>query len=309
MRKHGGIVLAAAAAGVFLLLCLGAGRAVSISSSPDPFQMSVGNGEIGAITGYSNAAGRTLKSSVPPAPTTTAVIITSWQSNIESSALGSYSTTQATSYNFNIYDGGTYTCANPVLGAIYAATLGTNSANCQIADSLISGGTYTHVVMVPNAVGGTQCSDWTTGAMRYRTTVTVGRLKTQGLTSTTGFTGDVWVLPHGGETDAAMGTPRAVLAQCIRDYAATFVSEGLGTHRFFVPKESLNNNTTSSTVTNAQADAVASGCSTCRTGGDMDSLTGATNRQADGTHLTQTGAANWAALDVAIIANCKATAC
>jgi hypothetical protein len=135
------------------------------------------------------------------------------------------------------------------------------------------------------------------------------RLQSRGLTTATGFTGDMWILPHGGGQDVGIGTPRPTLAACIRNFAQAFVDNGSGSARFFVPTESMGGNVTHSTVTAAQAHAVASGCSTCRAGANVDSLTGATNRQADGTHLTQTGAANLAALDVAVIQNCKNTSC
>jgi hypothetical protein len=68
-------------------------------------------------------------------------------------------------------------------------------------------------------------------------------------------------------------------------------------------------NVTASNVTLAQGDAVASGCTTCRQGGNVDSLTTGTNRQGDGTHLTQTGATNMAAQDATVIINCKNAAC
>ena len=285
---------------------------IEASGPPDPYILIAGAGEpSGAIAsgpGFSNAAGRTLKSSVLAAPTTTALIITTWQSLIESSSAGTYTTVQANSDNFNIYDGGIYGCTNPALGTAWSIQNGPNSPNCEIADSLITAGTYTHVIMASIAIGGSLCSDWVSGALRQRITVALRRLQSRGLTVGTGFTGQTWVLPHGGETDNLAGTPQATLATCIRNFAQAFTDEGLSSFRFFVPTESMVSNATNATVTAAQADAVASGCTTCRAGANVDSLTGA-NRQADGTHLSQAGSAALAALDVTVITNCKNISC
>jgi hypothetical protein len=281
----------------------------------DPYTLELGFGEpnpatINSTGGYLNTNGRAVRSSVPSAPSTTAIVITTWQSLIASASAGTFATINATANNLNIYDGGIYPCVNPVLGTENnTAGLGTNSANCQIVDSLVTAGAYTQAIVVPIAIGGTLCSDWVNGALQRRITVTLNRLKSKGLTAATGFTGDTWIIAHGGEQDAGAGTSRATLATCIRNYAAAFVAAGSGAARFFVPTESMAGNVTDATVTGAQADAVASGCSTCRQGANVDGLTGGTNRQSDGTHLTQTGASNLAALDVTAITNCKNTSC
>jgi hypothetical protein len=300
------------------LLILSSAQAQRVTfpgAAPDPYVMAVGSGEPDGSTipsppGFTNSNGKTLQSSILAAPSTTAVIVTTWQSNIENAASGTYTTTNTLASNFSIYDAGIYHCDNPVLGtALNNAGLGSNSANCQIADGLINAGTYTQVVMVPVAIGGTLCSDWVSGALSNRISVAVKRLQSRGLTVGTGFTGDTWILAHGGETDAGASTPRATLATCIRNFAAAWTTAGLSGFRFFVPTESMVSNVTNSTVTGAQADAVASGCSTCRAGYNVDGLTSGTNRQADGTHLTATGASNLASGDVGIIQNCKATSC
>ena len=283
-------------------------------SAPDPFTLTVGNGEptaaIPSPAGFSNANGYTLKSSVPAAPTTTAVIITVGQSNIESAASGTYTTTNTGSLNFNIYDGGTYACKNPVLGASQNSTgLGSNSANCQIADGLINASVYTSVIIVPTAIGGTFCSDWDTGgAINNRIAVTLARLKAAHLTPATGFTGDFWILWHQGESQN--GTPTAgQVAACLQDIATLFVNAGTGTARFFIPQsESYVNGATQANVISGQSMAL-TGCSTCRAGANWDTLTTTVNRQADLTHFNATGAAAAAALDVTIITNCKHTAC
>lgn len=300
--------LFALAATVAALACpaLGLGISGYVGASA-PYYLDVGNGELAGAVGYADATGRTLVS--PPFTAPVALIITTWQSNIENAASGTFTAANTKTLNFNLYDGGVYRCVNPVLGTTQNGTgLGSNSANCQIPDSLITAGTYATAIVAPIAVGGTLCSDWVGGQLARRITVLGARLASRGLTAATGFTGDTWILPHGGETDAISTPVRATLATCIRNMDAAFTTAGIGTHRFFVPTESLVTGATNSTVTNAQADAVATGCSNCRAGANVDSLTGG-NRQADNTHLAQTGAANLAVLDVTVITNCKNTSC
>lgn len=303
----------------FLLLILGItalaqrGPIVAGSSAPDPFALSVGNGELAeAIPGFTSTNGKVQKSSVISAPTTTAVILTIGQSLIATSSLGTYTTVNGASDNFNIYDGGIYGCSNIILGAAWAPATGSNSPNCVIADSLITAGTYTRVIMASIGIGGTPCAVWDTGgALRNRITVLMRRLQAKSLTPATGFVGDVWVLLHYGETDAVIGTTQAAMATCIRNMDTAFTADGLTNYRLFVPTESFILNTTHADIQNGQADAVASGCSKCRQGANWDSLLTATNRQGGGTdaHLTQTGNLNAAALDVTVIQNCKNTAC
>lgn len=275
--------------------------------TPSPYTMFVGNGELSSsVLGNADPGARVAQTVT--LGSTTAVIITIGQSNVESAAAGTYTVTQTANYNFNIYDGIVYPCINPVVGAVNSPAQGTNSVNCQIADSLRAASTYSQVIMVPVAVGGTMCSDWVSGVLVKRVSVLLQRLADAHMTAATGFTGDVWILLHIGETDNQNGTARATLATCLRNLAST-IAVGTGTARFFVATESLIVNVTSATVTGAQADAVASGCTTCRAGANWDSLTGGTNRQADGTHWTQAGAISAAALDVTIITNCKNTVC
>lgn len=291
-------------AAIYFLLASPALAQRPVISAPDPYTIT----PIASSTqDYTNPNGKTLVSSVPSSPSTTAVIITAGQSLMASEALGTYTTVNAGALNFSHYDGGTYHCDNPVLGV---QAVFTNSPNCLIADSLITNGVYTSVIMVPMAEGATLCSDLAPGGQySYHIGVVGARLAAAHLTKATGFAGDVWILLHQGESDNLAGTGQAALTACYQSLAGAYVSAGFGTTRFFIPQaETIINNATSATVAAAQAAAL-SGCSTCRVGANWDSLTGGTNRQGDGTHLTQAGNAAAAALDVAIITNCKNTAC
>lgn len=275
---------------------------------PNLYLIAPGNGD--ASTGAANqqnCAGDPTQYVAGPFTAPVAVIITTWQSLIENSGQGTYATVNAKALNFSACDRGVYRCLQPVLGAAING-VNTNSANCQIADNLITAGTYATVIMVPTSIGGTLCSDWVGGFMSQKIVATVNGLAARGLTQAAGFTGDTWILPHGGEQDNFAGTPRATLATCIRNFDAAWTAAGLGSHRFFVPTESITGNVASATVTGAQADAVASGCSDCRAGFNVDSLTGGTNRY-DGTHLTAAGTAALGTGDTAVVTNCKNTAC
>ena len=115
--------------------------------------------------------------SIRSLPVTTAVIIMQGQSLIANRAEGTYTTkNRDNALNFNIYDGELYQCSNPVLGTDLDVShpSNTNSSTCQIADLLINAGTFRTVIMVPTAVGGTLCSDWTLGGALYQRIVVRG---------------------------------------------------------------------------------------------------------------------------------------
>jgi hypothetical protein len=303
-----------------LLCCLSLGFSGG-GSAPDPSTMTVGNGEpnstINSDGGYTNTNGRTVRSSVLPAPSTSIVIVYLGQSLAASSATGALivPTNDSHVFNFNIYDTGLYPCRNPVLGASLANFSGAgNSPGCSICDSLVGATTYTDCVLVPIAIGGTSVANWSPGGVIYnRIAVTVAQLARKSLTPASGFTGDFRIMLHIGETDNQNGTSRANMATGVRAIAQAFVDAGTGTSRFFVATESMLAGVTSANITNGQADAVASGCSTCRAGANWDTSipNSGGNRQADGTHLAgpAAGVALAASTDVTILTNCKNTSC
>lgn len=300
-------------AAVLSLFCGSASaQRAGIIGASSPYTLSVGLGELASQVASSNynAGGRTYKTLSPTS--SWAVVITIGQSLAAVTATGTYTTSSANALNFNIGDRGVYPCANPVVGTGLYSSLAPsgNSLNCQIADGLISGGTYTTVIMAPAAVGGSLCSDWNTGgALAQRIKTLYNSLASRGLTKAAGFPGDVWILWHQGEQDNANGTAQATLTSCYQSVFGLFSSAGFGSTRIFVATESLNANVTASNVTNAQAAVVASGCSQCRAGMNVDSFTGGTNRQADGTHPTAALATSMASGDVTVIQNCKNTSC
>lgn len=288
----------------------------NILGASSPYTLSAGLGELAAQipNNWYNAGSLTYKNVSSPASTWAVVIIVG-QSLGANTALGTYSTVSANAWNFNIADRGVYNCAGPVVGTQWISSLSPsgNSIACQIADGLISGGTYTNVIMAPAAVAGSACADWNTGgALPQRIKTLYNGLAARKLTKASGFAGDVWILWHQGEQDTANGTSQAAMTSCLQSVFGLFSAAGFGTTRIFVATESLNANVTSANVTNAEAAVVASGCSQCRAGMNVDSFTGATYRQSDGTHPTAalaTAMSTGAGGDVSIIQNCKATSC
>jgi hypothetical protein len=296
---------------VFCNVVEGKSQTAGFLGAQSPYDLQVNFGEPDGTTvpsppGYANAASRTYVT-LSSLAGTTAVIVVVGQSLAESASLGTYSTSNSTSLNFSIYDRGVYQCANPALGTPLVSSLAPsgNSFLCQLADNLINAGTYSNVIIASAAIGGTTCANWNTGGViNQRISALYAGLAARKLTPASGFSGEIYILWHDGETDNVNGTSQASLTTCLRQVAGIFSSIGFSTTRFFIATESIAGNAASSAVTGAQAAAVASGCSTCRAGMNVDSFTGPTYRQTDGTHPTAALAAAMASGDTTIITNC-----
>ncbi len=284
--------------------------AVTTGTIADPYTILEFNGSSpptgGASSGYGNAAGKTLVSS--GGLSSYPIILTIGQSLAASNSVNSYATVNATALNFNIYDGGTYHCDNPVLGASGpdmadpGGGLQNNSPNCPLADKLITAGTYTGVIMVTIAVDGTKAADWNSAPLTGRITVAMKRLnQIYGRVPT-------YVVWHQGESDANAGTSGAAYTASVQAVASQFRALFSFTGPFFVSTETMVSNAVNSTIQTAQANAVSAGLHIVA-GSNIDSLTGGTNRQSDGTHLTAAGSLAFAGLDQTIITNCKNSSC
>lgn len=129
-------------------------------SAGDPFRFNewVNTGPPFGV-GYSNISGKTLRSSTIT-PAATKVIITGGQSNMATACgTGTYSTVSANAHQLNIYDGGVYAGADPVLGCMNGNS-GPSSISMRLADSVISRGKATNCVVIPIAIGGTKYDQW-----------------------------------------------------------------------------------------------------------------------------------------------------
>jgi hypothetical protein len=285
--------------------------------------MSIGNGEptaaIPSNGSYTNTSGRNVRSSVLPNPATTLILFYDGQSLAATSTTGAFTnpTNDSHVFNFNINDGGLYPCRGPVLGAAQAvfSPLPINSPGCYIADTLVTNGVFTDVVVVPIAIGGSTVADHSAGGSLYnRVFVAMAQLAKKGLTPASGFTGTMWSMLHIGETDGVNGTTRANMATGVRNIGQSYLDAGAtASFRMFVATESMVSGVTVANITNGQADAVASGCSVCRAGANWDTSipNSGGNRQADGTHLVgpAAGLALAVSTDVTVITNCKNTSC
>ncbi len=282
--------------------------AVTTGTTADPYTIVEFNGASpptgGGGVGYGNAAGKTLVSS--GGLSSYPIILTIGQSLSASNSVNSYATVNATALNFNIYDGGTYHCDNPVLGASGpdlpdpGGGLQNNGPNCPLADKLITAGTYAGAIMVPIAVDGTKAADWNNSPLTGRITVAMKRLnQIYGRVPT-------YVVWHQGESDT--GTAGAAYTTSVQAVASQFRALFSFTGPFFVSTETMVSNSVNATIQTAQANAVSAGLHIVA-GSNIDSLTGGTNRQADGTHLTAAGSLAYAGLDQTVITNCKNTSC
>lgn len=252
-------------------------------SRTDPFYLAdaAKYGPAGAVN--SSAVGRTQRDPRIIAGEDTAVFIVAGQSHVGNYATGTFTPTNGSKLdNLNIIDGGVYAAADPALG-----TDGTGAHwPYRMADAMITAGMYDRVILVPIALNGTAVAEWAPGGA-YSSKLTVAFARCAALSLP--VTGVIWQL---GEQDKILGTSQAAWEASFDAMVAAQVALGNNVP-WFVVKSTMVTNAVSATIQAAQ-DAVLGG--SVYTGGNCDSLTGGTNRQGDGTHLTATGAAAMAAL-------------
>lgn len=259
-----------------------------LASSSDPYIMP----ELpGYPSGNQNYSGRTQVDALPLGANTAVIVL--FGDSLSSNTVDTvFVPVEALNQNFNIYNGGLYTSAEPLLGCQ------TNSADptsgcffTRVADSLITGSVYTRVIIVPIAVGGSLFADWaSTGAVNGRFAVTAARLTAAGLPPTA-------VYCMLGANDSNAGVTQAAATNSLVDIISTIRT--LWTCPVFVARHSIFGLVASSAVQAAQ-NAVLDTPNRIYTGGDMDSLTAGGNYW-DNTHFNATGAAAAAALAVAAI--------
>ena len=270
--------------------------AVSGLSAPDPYVL-----DDLIAPGHNATGGLTPRSLVINPAFRTLVLVTSGQSLLCNTNPTLFTPANNTVIdNFNIYDGVAYPISGALLGAtnsIPVGLLGPGNLSARVADLLIASGIWNRVILVPIGVGGTFIVDWSAGHLSTpgvggRFGVAMRRLAARGIApATTGVTfANLFGL---GETDSANGTSSAAWQASFATLMANNVSAGFS-GKTFVNLETLTAGATNSTIRAAQA-AVVNG-TTIFQGGDLDTLTGGTNRQVDGTHLTDSGAASAATL-------------
>lgn len=269
------------------LAALGFLSSVALAQNPPGFTTYQGTGQsplsnpfASGLVGNNDPTGYSSVSCTGGSP---AVIIFAGQSNATNAVDSAYSVTQANNRQLNVLDGSCYSSKGTLLGVTGS---GSNVA-ARIGDLLISGGSYTNVVLVPMAIGSTSVANWAnstqTPYLYNAIAVVARRLAAQSLTATH----VVWMQ---GETDTQLGTSQANYTASLNVVIGGFRSAGISAP-FIVQKETWIGSTTSATVRAAQS--AASGTNVF-VGADLDTLDD-TNRY-DTTHFNATGAAAAAAL-------------
>jgi hypothetical protein len=232
---------------------------------------------------YMNKTGRTLVHPAIIAGEDTGVFVTIGQSNGAGANYvnAAYTPTNAAKNQaLNIYDGGVYRAADPVLGA--DGTVG--SWGGRLADKLIDAGIFDRVVLVPTEVGGTAIAEWQPGADYFdRIIIATRRAVAAGLP----VTGYLWAQGENGAQSGYAAALSAIISG-VRAFGSGFQAP------WFIGICTYNAGSENSTIQAEQA-SVVNGIDIFA-GGNTDTLTGGTNRAGDNTHLTATGADAAAAL-------------
>lgn len=262
-------------------------------SPPDPFLLQE---NAGSNAGFNNPNGFASRSQAINTGLKNLVLITAGQSNICSVNPSLYTPTSSSVIdNFSIYDGGSYAISGPLLGCTYGSGLGSGgNISARVAQLFVTNAIFDRVIIVPVALGGTTAADWAVGNCSLRIPVAMKRLASRGITpATTGVT--FALLWSQGEQDGINGTSSASYQASMATVLSNAQAAGFS-GRAFICTQTLAANTTSATIQAAQAAVVTNDPTHWFAGGNSDSLTTATNRQADGTHLNDTGAASDATL-------------
>ena len=183
-------------------------------------------------------------------------------------------------HNLNLYDGGLYAGADPLLGCQNIPTRGPGNIFTRMADKLITDGKYTDVVLVSVGIGGSPVNAWATDpTLNRRATVGAGRAAAIGL-KVSAF---LWMQ---GEADTA--TSQASYATDLATVISMPRIAGLNAP-WLIGKCTYALGAVAPAVQAAQA-GIVNGIDIFA-GANTDTLTGtAVNRQADDTHFSDAGA-------------------
>jgi hypothetical protein len=251
-----------------------------VASSSDPFILP----ELpGYPPGWQAYGGRTQVAPLPIGANTAVIMLfgDSTPSNVVNSL---YTPAQSLNQNFNVYNGGLYSTAEPLLGCnINSANLSSGSYFSRVADNLRSAGTFSRVVLAPFGVGGSLFADYAAGgAINGRIAAAWKRVQAAGLD-----TGHVYWYFQCGANDKNAGVSQASATASLNSVISTI--RGLSSANIFIPTHSNFGLATSAAIQAAQA-AVIDNVSIF-TGGNLDSLAGSAANYWDNTHYNATGAA------------------
>lgn len=229
-------------------------RISSGASLPDPFLLDESVNPAPPTVTYRDTKGLTLRSkSIDPTKKTLVFICAGQSLRMNINPTLYLPTNSAVVDNLNIYDGAIYNIAGPLLGTSTLTTspFGPGNLCARVADLFVTNGRFDRVIIVPIAVGGTSLALWATGPLASRIPVAVRRLAAAGITPAT--PGVTFAIEMGiGEADYAIGTTQASFAASWATVVANAQAAGFA-GRFFMPRETNANDTTSGTVLAQQA--------------------------------------------------------
>jgi hypothetical protein len=230
---------------------------------------------LASYRGLQSTVGRTEREPRLRTGENTFVGIVAGQSNSANYATDTYSPTNAGKVdNLNVFDGGVYAAAQPLLGCEGAG--GNWMIRC--ADKMIAAGMFARVIWVPLGLGGSPVAPWKQGGeLSQLLTVAFKRCAALGLPVSA-------VLWQQGEADNTLGTSQA---QYLADLQSAIAGPRLlGFNApWFVAKGSYVDGSYSVAVRTAQTQIVNG--TTIFAGADTDTLGGA--NRSDGVHLSSAG--------------------
>lgn len=260
------------------------------ASAPDPYTLvTYYNGN--PIPSFTDLAGKT-----PVAlnlANNNCVLVVFGESHATDICPTGYTPTNPNVLNFCIQNGSTYAAVDPLLGCSSPGSpYGAGNPYTRLANLVQGTGKYTNTILVPAAHGGTTITQWGSDVFG-RIGVTARRLASKGLVAS-------GVIMHIGSNDCGNGTLQAAYATQQANFIALVRAAGF-TCPIFLVKNTMSAGALSTGIQAAQTGAV-DHPNGIWLGGDCDSLTVAGgNRQADQTHLNDTGSIAFAPLGLAAL--------
>lgn len=257
-------------------------------SAADPYLFNERVAGLAGNCGFFDIRTRTLQASAIADRANTKIIIVDGQSeHATAGGVATYTTVNAAAHNLNIYDGGIYSGADPVLGASDATATGPSSPIMRIADRIITRGKATRVIMVPIAVGGTLWASYdpaASGSLFTRVQCAIRRLSAIGLSPD-------FICAARGSSDNAAATSAASIRSSINAWITGIRNMGC-TAPIYIGKFTMNGGSVSATIQSGIASAISdnSGNSVLAGyDGDTNATVAGGYRLADSTHLSATG--------------------
>jgi len=299
----------AVAVALALAFC-GVADAQSRATQPDPFVLSENDLGRGPLIPPRDTSGLTLDTQTVNTGVQNCILITVGQSNIARTAPTPFTTVNPNSLSMlNIYDGALYKAKDPVIGTGDAVTANGAHVGLRVADTLVTNGKCSRVILVPIAIISTSSSDWASGGIYWdRIGVAVRRVKARGINC--GTTNISCVIIWGqGETDCAFGFSQALSTANLNSIFANAAAAG------FVGRWLINTETWTNTVfcpsTTGAAQAAVVNNTTIFAGANADAVFGSicgaganlACRQADLAHFTDAGNFTLAAAMVTALHN------